>query len=267
MRTRAGYSAETLFFQFRQGNRDDRYGAAHAFQSLDQPFGILILFRYDEDRREGMSLQEQPVLQEFLGEHVQHFCLAIEFHRGLKGVGVPEGEDHIRDDGVGPRKLSQFPIGVAVPQPHPGQGWQAPVQGDPDIHDSQVVLQVFGRFLPEFHLPAGFLQLGLSFSPQEHEVIRTDSGLNDLQEPCLHQFLQAFLDVAQAGASKMPTQDLGSGQYLRDPAGPEDAPVPASQFRHGMAPGVWWSVRRYSTALCGVFARRGDTPGGDARGR
>src|SRR5437870_7301059 len=68
MRTRAGYSAETLFFQIRQGDRDDRYGAAYTFQSLDQPFGILILFRYDEDRREGMSLQEQPVLQEFLGE-------------------------------------------------------------------------------------------------------------------------------------------------------------------------------------------------------
>ena len=101
-----------------------------------------------------------------------------------------------------------------------------------------MVLQVFGRFFFKFHLPAGSLQLLLSFFAQEHEVIRTNSGLGDVQEPCFDQFLQTFLDVAQACVPEMPALDLGSGQYLRNPTGPEDLHVPVSQFRHGMAPEV-----------------------------
>jgi hypothetical protein len=106
--------------------------------------------------------------------------------------------------------------------------FQSPFNGNPHIHYSHMVRQVFGDFFLEFHIPTLLLQLALSFFTEDEKVIRTDFRLNGIEIPALDQFAESFFRHVKADVPKVPPMDLGGVEDLASGCGAEDLSIPAS---------------------------------------
>src|SRR6266568_4682143 len=142
------------------------------------------MFRHQHHRRDRMYAHEGAVVKKFFGEYRYRFGVAVELDRRVQHSVVLQGKNAVGNDRVRPAELSQLPVREEVPQVQVRGVFKTPFDGDADVGDAQVMVEILRYLSGLDYLPTQTTQVLASFFTQRVEVIGTD--------PCLDGFQVVF---------------------------------------------------------------------------